>query len=235
MAVYDPPVVIVAPTLVEAVAGVPMDFDIYAELPTGARYEGYIDFDCADPDIAMVRDGVLYPLKRGETYITLTAHRVSARVYVSVGRYGDAYASLIAAHRGDITSGTENTLSAIVGAVAAGADYVEVDVRRTRDGVLVLMHDATITRTSSSSGQVSKLTLAQLQAVSFKGQPICTLEEALTYLAGTNTKLLLEMKAAGIEADCVRLVSQYELQDRVVYLSFSLNALIAVREHAPEA
>ncbi|MGI6239863.1 MAG: glycerophosphodiester phosphodiesterase family protein [Christensenellales bacterium] len=234
--VYDPPTAIVAPPLIEAVAGVPMDVDIYAVLANGERYEGYIDIDLADPDIAVVRDGVLYPLRRGETYVTLTAHRVSTRVYVSVGRYGDAYATLVAAHRGDFTSGTENTLAAIAGAVAAGADYVEVDVRKTRDGALVLMHDATVTRTSSSSsGQVAKLTLAQLQAINFKGQPICTLEEALAYLAGTNVKILIEMKVSGIAADCAALVAQYEMQQQAVFVSFSLNTLQAVRTHMPEA
>lgn len=234
VAVLDPPVRIVAPEKIDAVAGVPVALSIYAETEAGAVYAGYMDIDCADPDIACVEDGVLYPLTRGETYLTLTAHRVSLRVDVSVERYGDAYATLIAAHRGG-SGGTENTLSAIRSAVADGADAVEVDVRETKDGVLVLMHDASINRTSNSTGYVSRMTLAQLRTVNFMGDTICTLDEALSYLSGTSASFFLEMKTAGIEAACVDAVARAGMADRTTFISFSLNALSAVRAADPDA
>ncbi len=233
--VYDPPVEIVAQNHIDAVAGMPMDFVIGARTATGDAYKGYIDIDCADPDIACVQDGILYPLKRGETYITLTAHQISMRIYISVARYGDAYATRIAAHRGGTGNGTENTLAAIQGAIADGADAVEMDVRITEDGVLVLMHDASISRTSNATGFVSRMTLAQLQAVNFNGQPICTLEEALDYLSGTSASVLLEMKTIGIESACVETAARYGMTDRVTFISFSLNALRAVRDANPDA
>ncbi len=233
--VFDPPARIVAPERIDAVAGVPMAFEVGAETEAGEGYAGYIDIDCADPDIACVKGGILYPLKRGETYITLTAHRVSMRVDISVDRYGDAYATLIAAHRGGAGNGTENSLAALQGAVADGADAVEIDVRMTKDGALVLMHDSSINRTSTSAGFVSRMTLEQLRAVNFKGQPICTLDEALEYLSGTSVSLLLEMKASGIEAACVEAVARAGMLERTTFISFSLNALSAVRAAEPAA
>jgi glycerophosphoryl diester phosphodiesterase len=233
--VYDPPVRIVAPEQIDAVAGVPMVFQIGAETEAGDPYPGYIDIDCADPDIACVTDGILYPLKRGETYITLTAHKVSMRIYISVGRYGDAYATRIAAHRGGAGNGTENTLAALQGAVRDGADAVEFDVRQTKDGVLVLIHDASVNRTSDSTGFVSRMTLEQLQSVNFKGQPICTLDEALSYLSGTAVSIILEMKTAGIEAACADAVTRAGMLDRTTFISFSLNALSNLRAAAPDA
>jgi len=91
--------------------------------------------------------------------------------------------TLVAAHRGagvdsqKIVAGfylpigkfaPENTLAAIRAAIVVGADLVELDVRRTQDGHLVLMHDSTVDRTTTSKGKVSDFTLAQLQALTIK-------------------------------------------------------------------
>jgi glycerophosphoryl diester phosphodiesterase len=64
---------------------------------------------------------------------------------------------ILIAHRGEHRRHPENTVSAIEGAVSAGVDYVEMDVRRSRDGVHVLMHDATVDRTTDGQGRVSEL------------------------------------------------------------------------------
>lgn len=71
----------------------------------------------------------------------------------------------VIAHRGDHTRAHENTLTAIENAIAAGVDYVEIDVRRTQDGNYVLMHDSTVDRMTDGHGSVAKMTLAQLQAL----------------------------------------------------------------------
>lgn len=72
---------------------------------------------------------------------------------------------VVVAHRGSTFFAPENTLSAVRSAIALGVDLVEVDVRSTVDGVLVLMHDAEVDRTTDGSGAVSDLTLAELQAL----------------------------------------------------------------------
>lgn len=75
---------------------------------------------------------------------------------------------LISSHRGAGAPGElapENTLSAIRAAIAAGADMVEMDVRPTLDGTLVLMHDAEVDRTTLGTGRVDAMTLAEVQAL----------------------------------------------------------------------
>ena len=69
---------------------------------------------------------------------------------------------LVVAHRGCWKTAAENALSAIEACVALGVHMVEVDVRRTRDGALVLMHDETVDRTTNGSGRVGDLTLAEI-------------------------------------------------------------------------
>ena len=76
----------------------------------------------------------------------------------------DPTARLVIAHRGDSISGGENTLEALRRAADIGADALEFDVRMTKDGVAVLMHDATLDRTTSGRGRVSDYTYDQLEA-----------------------------------------------------------------------
>ncbi len=70
---------------------------------------------------------------------------------------------LVAAHRGQWREAPENSLEAIDGAVKDGAEVVEIDVRLTRDGVPVLMHDATVDRTTDGKGRVDEMTLAEIK------------------------------------------------------------------------
>lgn len=98
---------------------------------------------------------------------------------------------LVAMHRGDWREHPENSLPAIRSAVALGADIVEVDVRRTRDGRFVLLHDKTLDRTTTGKGAVSERTLAELRelrlrdgAGSATDERIPTLEEALDAVRG---------------------------------------------------
>lgn len=72
---------------------------------------------------------------------------------------------LIAAHRGYHAAAPENTLAAVRASAALGAHLTECDVRDTKDGELVLMHDSSIDRTTDGSGEVSEMTLAELEAV----------------------------------------------------------------------
>lgn len=72
---------------------------------------------------------------------------------------------IVIAHRGDHTEAHENTLRAIENAIAAGVDYVELDVRRTRDGHHVLSHDSSVDRMTDGHGKVAELTLDQLRGL----------------------------------------------------------------------
>jgi glycerophosphoryl diester phosphodiesterase len=109
----------------------------------------------------------------------------------------------IVAHRGYSALAPENTLAAIRAALEAGADAVEFDVRLTRDGEAVLMHDATLERTTSGTGPVAAATLAGLRGLDagawkhprWRGERVPTLAEALALLAG-RAVAVIELKEA---------------------------------------
>lgn len=93
---------------------------------------------------------------------------------------------LVVAHRGDWRGAPENSLQAIQNCIDMGVDMVEIDVRRTKDGQLVLMHDETIDRTTTGKGAVSELTWEYLKSLNLRDgighstpHRIPTLEEAL--------------------------------------------------------
>lgn len=85
----------------------------------------------------------------------------------------------VIAHRGEHLENPENSIAGIEAAIALGCDWVEIDVRTTKDEHFVLMHDSTVNRTTKGNGAVTDLTLSELRAF---GVP--TLEEALTAMHG---------------------------------------------------
>lgn len=92
----------------------------------------------------------------------------------------------VIAHRGDWRGAPENSLQAIENAIRMGADMVEIDIQRTKDGNFILMHDKTLNRTSTGKGAVADYTTDELKAFKLKSghnirsrRSIPTLEEAL--------------------------------------------------------
>lgn len=163
------------------------------------------------------------------------------------------------AHRGASHVAPENTLSALRSALASGADMVEVDVRRTADGALVLMHDETLARTTDvelllptrAPWRVQDLTLDQVRALdggswkspTYRGEPIPTLSEALEVIDRAGSRLLIEIKEPasqpGIEADVAQLLrarraARPGLPEHVVVQSFDLAAMHRFAWEAPE-
>jgi len=98
----------------------------------------------------------------------------------------------VVAHRGEHLHNPENSLAAIEGAIAAGADYVELDVRTTNDRRLILMHDKTVDRTTNGHGKVAELSFAEISELEFKpvgkitaeAQRVPTFEDALRVAHG---------------------------------------------------
>ena len=146
----------------------------------------------------------------------------------------------VAAHRGLSATYPENTMAAFRAAVEAGVDQVETDIRITADGALVLIHDATLDRTTNGTGRVDAHTLKELQALdagSYKGErfadcKIPTLEEFIAYVKPFSELTLdLELKeypTPGHEKVayevCDRVLAMVEengLADRVVINTFS--------------
>jgi len=132
-------------------------------------------------------------------------------------------------HRGAKFYEPENTLRSFRKALELGVDAVELDVRRTKDGEVVVIHDAEVDRTTNGKGLVSELTLEEIKKlVTDKGEKIPTLEEALDFL-DKKVKVLIELKETGIEEDVLNLIREKELEKNVILISFLESALGKIR------
>ncbi|HEY5832649.1 glycerophosphodiester phosphodiesterase [Streptomyces sp.] len=141
--------------------------------------------------------------------------------------------ALTVAHRGDPYHFRENTLPSLRSALVKGADVVEVDVRLTRDGVPVLLHDATLERLWGHSTPVSGSTSREVRELTGGGVP--TLADALAELGGhARGRMLLDLTEAGQAAPSVAAVAAAGLDGRVYYCG-ELPAMRAVRALDPAA
>ncbi|MEV7176558.1 glycerophosphodiester phosphodiesterase [Kitasatospora sp. NPDC093679] len=143
---------------------------------------------------------------------------------------------LAVAHRGDPYRYRENTLRSVESAAAAGADAVEVDVRLTRDGVPVLLHDPTLERLWEDPRPVHRLTLDELAEVGDPAGPrVPTLTEALKAVAETPaTRLLIDLDEPGPAAAAHHAVADLGAAHRVAYCGPTA-AMLAVRALDPDA
>jgi len=123
-------------------------------------------------------------------------------------------------HRGAAGHAPENTLAAVRQGIELGVDFVEIDVRRTADGVLVALHDATVNRTTNGRGRVEALSLGEVRKLDAgNGERIPTVEEVLQ-MAGGRTGLMLELKVDGLAHLTVQTVQKVQLDTPVIYASF---------------
>ena len=128
----------------------------------------------------------------------------------------------VIAHRGNSAALPENTMAAFRSALLVGAHMLELDVRLSREGAPVVIHDADVARTTTSSGPVDRLHLDQLRKL---GLP--SLEEVLALPVALN----LEIK---VEAAIPAVVELVHGRDDVIVSSFDLDALAFLRQIAPE-
>jgi len=133
-------------------------------------------------------------------------------------------------HRGARAYEPENTLRSFKKALKMGVDAVELDVRKTKDNQLVVIHDADVKKTTDGKGLVNELTLEEIKGFSAeKGEKIPTLKEALDFL-DKKVKILIELKEAGAEEQVLATVRENGLQKNVIIVSFLEDALRKVRE-----
>ena len=137
-------------------------------------------------------------------------------------------------HRGARAYEPENTLSSFRRALELGVDAVELDVRKTRDNELVVIHNADVNKTTDGSGAVNELTLEEIQRfVTEKGEHVPTLEDVLDAVA-KRVKVLVELKEAGTEEQVISLIRKKRLTENVIIISFYEDALRKVRELSDE-
>jgi glycerophosphoryl diester phosphodiesterase len=132
------------------------------------------------------------------------------------------------AHRGG-GGPVENTLAAFSAAVALGYDHLETDLHVTRDGALVVSHDATLARVAGDPRAVADLTLAELAAVRIGGrEPVPTFIELVD--AFPSARLTVDLKCDAAVAPMIRILERRpELLDRVCLGSFSTSRVAEVR------
>ena len=138
-------------------------------------------------------------------------------------------------HRGAAGHAPENTLAAVAAGLALGVDLIEIDVQRTRDGALVVMHDKRVDRTTNGSGTVGELTLGEIRALDAGGgQRVPTLQEVLNAVSGRGG-MMLEIITPALAADVVAAVRASRFAGPLVYASFLHAELLAVRNEEPGA
>lgn len=153
---------------------------------------------------------------------------------------------VIFAHRGACTHAPENTLAAFELALAQQADALELDVKLSADGHVVVIHDDTVDRTTDGKGRVRDLSLAEMKALDagssfsekFKGEKIPTLEEVFEAV-GKRTFINVELtnyhtrRDDLVESVCM-LVKKHKMQKRVLFSSFLASNLAKARSYLPE-
>jgi glycerophosphoryl diester phosphodiesterase len=162
-----------------------------------------------------------------------------------VSDWSDA-APLVIAHRGASAVAPENTLLAFEQAARLGADAIELDAKRSRDGEVVCLHDRTLRRTAGAAGTPGSRTLDELRSYDvggwmgevFFGQRIPTLSEVLECVG---RRLLVNIELTDYWADqrrlaeaAVEIVQRHRLERRVLFSSFQSKALVAAEARAPE-
>ncbi|MGA3598816.1 glycerophosphodiester phosphodiesterase [Lysinibacillus agricola] len=153
------------------------------------------------------------------------------------------------AHRGAAGYAPENTIAAYDLAVDMKADYIEIDVQRSKDGELVSIHDTTVDRTTDGTGKVGDLTLEQLKSLDagswkgeqFTGEQIPTFEEILDRYHG-KVGILIELKAPenypGIEKQVAELIKERNLDKpqnkKIIIQSFNFESMKKMNQLLPQ-
>lgn len=152
----------------------------------------------------------------------------------------------VMAHRGLSADAPENTLYAFSDAISVGADFIELDVQQTRDGVLVVMHDSNLKRTTGVNKDIWDVDYADIQNLdagswfdpAYANARIPTLEETLQFV-DKRARLNIEIKPTKhgsdtLEQDVAELITQYQYTDACYVTSFSYGSLKKVKEVNPE-
>lgn len=157
---------------------------------------------------------------------------------------------LVIAHQGGDGLWPGDTLFAYERAVELGVDVLEMDIHITRDGVLVLMHDETVDRTTDGIGEIESMTLAELkqldagydwsadegQTFPFRGQgvQVTTLEEVFQSFPDKHMTIEIKKSNASMIRPFCDLIRKYDMQDKVLAASFYDDKIKEFRAECPE-
>jgi glycerophosphoryl diester phosphodiesterase len=152
---------------------------------------------------------------------------------------------LITAHRGDSVEAPENTLAAFRAAIAARATFSELDVQRTRDGLVVVLHDGDLMRLAGDPRKIGDLTAAELATIdvgrkfgeAFRGEHVPSLDAVIDLVRGRmkiNVELKYNAPDPGLAAAVVEVLRRKNFLDQVVITSLSAAALRQIRAIEPQ-
>lgn len=142
------------------------------------------------------------------------------------------------AHRGASHYLPENTLLSFYTGVYMGANGIETDIRRAKDGTLVLFHDNTLERVTGEQGAAEEYTFEELRRFTVTkdgiADRIVSFEEFLDKFAFRDLTFAIELKGEGVERDTADLIREYHIEKKVVVTSFKFDYIRAIKEYAPE-
>ncbi len=137
---------------------------------------------------------------------------------------------LIIAHRGASSIAPENTLKAFQKAVELNADYIEFDVHQTKDGELVIRHNANISQLDGKMSFIKDMTLKEIKAIDVgEGETIPTLKELIKIVKGS-IGLVCEVKAQNFSKDLIELLKKENLTETSILSSFIFGELIELQK-----
>jgi glycerophosphoryl diester phosphodiesterase len=142
----------------------------------------------------------------------------------------------VVAHRGLAEGVAENTLAAFRQSIQQGVRIIELDLRVTSDGRLVVMHDKTVDRTTDGNGRIDELTLAQIRSLKAgpNGEQVPTFTEVLALVEGTPVRILADVKAGTPLEPVLREISQRHVEQKVILGLRSIKHVARARAVLPD-
>jgi len=176
---------------------------------------------------------------------TLVAMGVGVSGWLFQGRDLPSKPILIIAHRAGAHYGPENTLAALEKTIEQKADYAEIDVQRTFDGTVVVVHDQDLMRLARDPRRIRETTYQDLSKVDvgsgfhkkFAGERLARLSDFLSVASG-KIKLLIELKYYGedplLAGETAKLVLQAGMEKEVAFMSLNLEGVKQIKRLAPQ-
>ena len=177
--------------------------------------------------------------------VTITAISIGFSMWLIEERNPPLKPVLIIAHRAGALHGPENTLTALKTAIEQKADYAEIDVQRTSDGTIVVVHDQDLMRLARDPRRIRENTYQDLSQVDigsgfhkdFSDQRLATLSDFLSAASG-QIKLLIELKYYGedplLAGETVRMVRQAHAEKEVAFMSLNLEVVRQIKRLVPQ-
>ena len=141
------------------------------------------------------------------------------------------------AHRGASEYAPENTLSSFYLGLLQGANGIETDVQRTKDGELVLFHDEEVSRVSDGTSSLREYTLQELKQLKIFGNSTCgfydrivTLREFLEKFSQYDISFAIELKGPGVEEDTLSLIKAFGIEKKTTFTSFQFDYIQKIKE-----